>query len=136
MKNYNEMTSKEKAQTIMDNASSEELQHLIFELSYSYDDYGIQTVDDWLESFTDGTVETDIVTLIKVAQQSKDLDVCDTYIRESVYYYGYKTSDNVLDLVSEDEAIDWIAIALEANDPMIDDLNSRFEIEGYLKDEA
>ena len=128
-KKYTNMTNEEKAQVIMERLSNDELQQLIFDLSYSYDDYGIQTVDEWLASITEGVNEDDPVTLIKVAQESKGLDIDDTYIRESIYYYGYKTSDDVLVLVSDDEAIDWIASALETNDPMIKDINAQMENE-------
>lgn len=127
MKNYNEMTSKEKAQAIYNNASSDELQDLIFELSHYYDECGIQTVDEWLASFTEGTEEDDLVTLIKVAQESKDLNIDDTYIRESIYYYGYKTSNDVTDLVDESEVIDWITDALDDNDPMIKELDNMMQ---------
>lgn len=127
MKNYNEMTSKEKAQAIYNNASSDELQDLIFELSHYYDERGIQTVDEWLASFTEGTEEDDLVTLIKVAQESKDLNIDDTYIRESIYYYGYKTSNDVTDLVDESEVIDWITDALDDNDPMIKELDNMMQ---------
>lgn len=133
-KQYKEMTNEEKAQFIMDNASSEELQHLILDLSDYYDACGVQPVDDWLTSFIEGNAE-DIATLIEVAQWSKGLNINKKYVRESIYYYGYKTSDNVLDLVDEDEVVGWISTALDENDPIIDDLNSRFEIECYLKEE-
>ncbi|AIZ94627.1 hypothetical protein LfeInf_124 [Lactobacillus phage LfeInf] len=133
MKNYNEMTSKEKAQLILENTPSEQLQQLAIDLSQAYGDYGIQTTDDWfdtiVEEFNSGVVETDIVEIIRIAQQSKDLDICDTFIRGSIYYYDYKTSDNALDLVNDEELSEWIENAIEDDNPIIEDANNELEIE-------
>lgn len=133
MKNYNEMTSKEKAQLILENTPSEQLQQLAIDLSQAYGDYGIQTTDDWfdtmVEEFNSGVVETDIVEIIRIAQQSKDLDICDTFIRGSIYYYDYKTSDNALDLVNDEELSEWIENAIEDDNPIVEDANNELEIE-------
>ena len=132
MKNYNEMTSKEKAQSILENTPSEQLQQLAIDLSQAYGDYGIQTTDDWfdtmVEEFNSGVVETDIVEIIRIAQQAKDLDICDTFIRGSIYYYDYKTSDNALDLVNDEELSEWIENAIEDDNPIIEDTNNELEI--------
>lgn len=134
MKNYNEMTNDEKAQAIYNRLKDQSLttlSELLMDLSNDYTSEAIFTMEDWLEYEADGN----LYELLKTAQESKDLNLNDDYIRESIYYYGYKTANSVLDLVSEDEAIDWISSALDDNDPVIDELNSWFEIEGYLKEE-
>lgn len=127
-KKYIEMTNDEKAQAIyskLKDQSLTTLSDLLVDLSMDYTSEAIFTVDDWLEEVWLGYTEsTNLADLIKTAQESKGLDLNDDYIRESIYYSGYKTSDDVLDLVSEDEAIDWIANALEYNDPRVKGLDS------------
>ena len=93
------------------------------DLSNDYTSDSIFTVDDWLEYAKD----MDFAELIKIAQESRELNINREYIRESIFYSGYKTSDDVLDLVSEDEAIDWIANALEYNDPRVKSLESMMQ---------
>lgn len=130
MKNYNEMNNDEKAQTIMDNASNDELQQLVLDLSWSYDEYGVREVYEWLESITDrGAIVEDIVDIIQVAQESKELDINKKYIRGGIHYYDYKTSDNALDLVDDEELSEWIESALDDDNPMIENINEELEIE-------
>ena len=127
-KQYKEMTNDEKAQAIYNKLKDQSLttlSELLMDLSNDYTSESIFTVEDWLEY----EAGTDLRELIKIAQESKDLNINDDYIRGSIYYYGYKTSDNILDLVSEDEAIDWIASALDDNDPMIEEINAQMEHE-------
>ena len=123
MKNYTEMTNDEKAQAIYNRLKDQSLttlSELLTDLSFDYDTDTIFTVDDWLEE-EEGT---DVRELIKTAQRSKGLNIDDHYIRASIYYDGYKTSNSVIDLVDEDEAIDWSCNALEYNDPRVKGLES------------
>lgn len=125
-KSYNEMTGDEKAQAIyskLKDQSLTTLSELLMDLSNDYTSDSIFTVDDWLEYAKD----MDFAELIKIAQESRELNINREYIRESIFYSGYKTSDDVLDLVSEDEAIDWIANALEYNDPRVKSLESMMQ---------
>lgn len=122
-KSYNEMTGDEKAQAIyskLKDQSLTTLSELLMDLSNDYTSDSIFTVDDWLEYAKD----MDFAELIMIAQESRKLNINREYIRESIFYSGYKTSDDVLDLVSEDEAIYWIANALEYNDPRVKGLDS------------
>jgi len=123
MKNYNEMTNDEKAQAIYNKLKDQSLttlSDLLMDLSNDYTSEAIFTTEDWLDYEKD----TDLAELIKTAQESKELDINKDYIRESIYYSGYKSSDSVLDLVDEDESIDWIVNALEYNDPRVKGLES------------
>jgi len=125
-KNYEDMNNEEKAQVIYSKLlqkDPETLSELLLELSEEYsDDEALYTVDDWLDYFKEENAN--IALLVKIVQRSKDLNIDDQYIRENIYYYGYKTSDNVLDLIDEDEAVEWITNALEDNSSYIEDLNS------------
>lgn len=99
------------------------LSELLLNLSPEYsDDDEIRTVEDWLEYF--GEDPSNLGLLVEIAQKSKELNIDDMYIRESIYYYGYKTSNNILDLVDEDEAVEWIANALDDNLSCIEDFNT------------
>lgn len=124
-KNYEDMNNEEKAQVIYNKLVPDQdtitLAVLLLELSEAYsDDDEILTVDDWLDYAGD----EDICTIIRIAQLSSNLDIDKTYIRESIYYAGYKTSNNILDLVDEDEAVEWIANALDDNLSCIEDFNT------------
>ena len=124
-KNYEDMNNGEKAQVIYSKLLQDEftttLSDLLMELSEEYsDDEALYTVDDWLEYVEDANV----CEIIKIVQNSSELNIDDQYIRENIYYYGYKTSNNVLDLVDKDEAVEWITNALEDNSSYIEDLNS------------
>ena len=124
-KNYAGMNSEEKAQVIYDTLLKEDpktLSELLLELSGEYTDNEILTVEDWID-YVNGE---DIYTVIKIAQLSSNLDINDEYIRTSIYYYGYQTSDNVLDLIDKDEAVDWITSYLEDfSYSCIDELDAR-----------
>lgn len=126
MKNYNEMTNDEKAQAIYNKLKDQSLatlSELLMDLSNDYTSETIFTVEDWLDYEKD----TDLTELIKTAQASKGLDINKEYVRESIFYAGYKTSDSVIDLVDEDEAIDWITNALDYNDPRVKELDSMMQ---------
>jgi len=125
-KNYEDMNNEEKAQVIYDTLLQDQpttLSELLMELSAEYsDDEEILTVDDWLDYFKEEN--TNIALLVMIAQKSKDLDINDEYIRDSMYSYGYRTSDNVLDLIDEDEAVEWITSALDDNYSSIEDVDA------------
>ena len=124
VKDYAGMNSEEKAQVIYDTLLKEDpktLSELLREVSREYTDNEILTIEDWID-YAEGE---DIYTVIKIAQLSKNLDINDEYIRTSIYYTGYQTSDNVLDLVDKDEAIDWITSYLEDRSLSIDELDAR-----------
>ena len=123
-KDYAGMNSEEKAQVIYDTLLKEDpktLSELLRELSGEYTDNEILTVEDWVD-YAEGE---DIYTVIKIAQLSKNLDINDEYIRTSIYYTGYQTSDDILELVDKDEAIDWITSYLEDRSLCIDELDTR-----------
>ena len=126
VKKYEDMNNEEKAQVIYNKLLEDDpttLSELLLELSpeYSVDDE-ILTVEDWLESFSEDPLNLGL--LVNIAQKSKDLNIDDKYIRESIYYAGYKTSDDILDLVDEDEVIEWITMALDDDSPCIEDFNT------------
>lgn len=95
------------------------------DLSNDYTSESIFTVEDWLDYEKD----TDLAELIKTAQWSKELNINKKYVRESIFYSGYKSSDSVLDLVDEDEAVDWICNALDTNDQRVKWLDSMMKNE-------
>ena len=122
-KNYTSMTNDEKAQAIyskLKDQSLTTLSDLLMDLSMDYTSESIFTVEDWL----DYEAGTDLADLIKTAQWSKELNINKKYVRESSFYSGYKSSDSVLDLVDEDESIDWIANALDSNDSRVKGLEN------------
>ena len=126
-KNYEDMNNEEKAQviygTLLQNQDTTDLPNLILDLSPEYsDDDLILTVEDWLEYFSEEPLNLGL--LVNIAQKSNDLNIDDKYIRESIYYAGYKTSDDILDLVDEDEVIEWITSALDDDSPYIEDFNT------------
>jgi len=123
--NYEDMNNEEKAQVIYDTLLQDQpttLSELLMELSAEYSNDEILTVDDWLDYFKGENV--DMFLLVMVIQKSKDLNIDDEYIRDSIYYAGYKTSDNVLDLIDEDEAVEWITSALDDNYSSIEDVDA------------
>ena len=127
-KKYNEMTNDEKAQAIyskLKDQSLTTLSDLLVDLSMDYTSEAIFTMEDWLEYEADGN----LYELLKTAQCSKGLNPDDDYIRESIYYNGYKTANSVLELVDEDEAVDWIANATEDNDPRVKAISTQMENE-------
>lgn len=125
MKNYNEMVNDEKAQAIYNKLKDQSLttlSELLMDLSNDYDTDTVFTVDDWLEE--EGT---DLRELVKTVQCSKELNINKKYIRESIYYSGYKTANSVLELVDEYEAVDWIANGLDINDPRVKELDNMMQ---------
>ena len=123
-KKYEDMSSEDKAQVIYDTLLKEDpktLSELLREVSGEYTDNEILTVEDWVDYAEGG----DIYTMIRIAQLSKNLDINDEYIRTGIYYTSYQTSDSVLDLVDQDEAVDWITSYLEDRSLCIDELDAR-----------
>ena len=126
-KQYTEMNTQEKAQAIyryMVDEQREALANLLLDLSLDTTD-PIMMIEDWVEDYRE---TGNLFDLIQIAQDSKELDLNDDYIRTSIYYYGYSTSDNVIDLVDEDEAVDWIANALDDQSDLIDDIDKVMRI--------
>lgn len=127
MKKYIEMTNDEKAQAIynyMEKEQPESLGNLLMDLSINDSTDPVMTVEDWVDDLKE---YGDIYELIEIAQRSKELDINDDYIRESIYYYGYKTANSVLELVDKDEAIDWISRALNDNNITVGQLDNMME---------
>lgn len=123
-KKYEDMSNEEKAQVIYNKLLQDDpktLSELLMGLSPEYSNDELLTVDDWLEYFKEENANPAL--LVKISQKSKNLNIDDEYIRESIYYAGYKTSDSVLDLVDKDEAVEWIASALDDDSPSIEDLD-------------
>lgn len=126
-KSYTDMNTQEKAQAIyayMVDEQREALANLLIDLSLDTTD-PIMMMEDWVEDYRE---TGNLFDLIQIAQDSKELDLNDDYIRTSIYYYGYATSDNVIDLVDEDEAVDWIANALDDRSDLIDDIDKVMQI--------
>ena len=127
-KSYTDMNTQEKAQAIyayMVNEQREALTNLLMELSFDNSTDPIMTIEDWVDDVKE---YGDIYELIEIAQRSKELDINDYYVRTSIYYYGYATSDNVLNLVDDDEAIDWITNALNDGSDLISDIDKVMKI--------
>ena len=128
-KAYTEMNNNEKAQAIynyMVENQSEELDKLLLELSRYYDkDEAIFGLVEWVEEYQE---YGPMFELLQIAQQSKDLDLNDEYIRTSIYYYGYTTSDSVINLVDEYKAVEWIARTLGDRYKVMDNLNDMDKI--------
>ena len=123
-KNYEDMDNEGKAQFIYNALLQDQpvtLKELLVELSSEYSDEEILTVEDWLEFFKGKSVNNSL--LVEIAQKSKDLNISDEYIREGIDYDEFKTSDDILDLVDENEAINWITNALDDDSPYIEDFN-------------
>ena len=126
-KTYTDMTNEQKAQAIyryMVDEQREALESLLMDLSLDTTS-PIMGIEEWVEDYQDNG---DMFELIKIAQRSKELDINDDYIRTSIYYYGYSTSDSVIDLVEEDEATEWIANALEDRSDLLEDINKVMKI--------
>ena len=127
LKRYTEMTNEQKAQAIynyMVNEQREALENLLMDLSLDTTS-PIMGIEEWVEDYQE---DGDMFELLQIAQQSKDLDIIDEYIRTSIYYYGYATNDNVIGLVDEDEAVEWIASALDDQSDLIDDIDKVMQI--------
>lgn len=128
LKSYTSMNTQQKAQAIynyMEKEQQEALENLLMELSFDYSDDPVMTLDNWVGFYKNGGK---LFGLIKTAQESKSIDINDDYIRLGSYYYSAKTSYNVLDLVDEDEAVDWIASALDDGSDLLEDIDKVMQI--------
>ena len=126
-KSYTDMNTQEKAQAIYTYMVDEQrgaLANLLLDLSLDTTE-PIMMMEDWVEDYRE---TGNLFDLIKIAQDSKELDLNDDYIRTSIYYYGYATSDNVIDLVDEGEAVEWIENALDDQSDLIDDIDKVMRI--------
>ena len=124
---YTDMTNEQKAQSIyryMVDEQREALDNLLMDLSLDTTD-PIMGIEEWVKGYQ---VYGDIFELLQIAQQSKELDLNDDYIRTSIYYYGYTTGNSVIDLVDESEAVEWIENALNDGSDLIDDINKVMKI--------
>lgn len=104
MKNY-----KEQATTIFNFNKDNNLgllESTLIDLS-ELNDKPIYDLNVWLTNFRDN------YELVHIVQASDHFDTTDNFILEGVYRRDYKTSDDILELVDKDEAIEWIASALE-----------------------
>lgn len=127
VKQYTNMTSNEKAQAIynyMVNNQREALDNLLMDLSLDTTS-PIMGIEEWVEDYQE---YGDMFELLQIAQQSKELDLNDEYIRTSIYYYGYATSNSVIDLVDEEESVEWIENALGDGSDLIDDIDKVMQI--------
>ena len=127
VKQYTDMNNNEKAQAIynyMVDNQREALENLLLDLSLETTD-PVMGIEEWVEYYQEGG---DMFELLQIAQQSKELDLNDDYIRTSIYYYGYATSGSVIDLVDESEAIEWIENALDDRSDLLDDINKVMQI--------
>ena len=128
LKQYTDMTNQEKAQAIynyMEKEQPESLGNLLMDLSINDSTDPVMTVEDWVDDFKE---YGDIYELIEIAQRSKELDINEYYVRTSIYYYGYATSDNVLNLVDKGEATEWIENALDDGSDLLDDIDKVMQI--------
>ena len=127
IKNYTKMDNDEKAQAIykyMLDSQTEALENLLLDFSVNTTN-PIMGIEEWVKGYQ---VYGDMFELIQIVQQSKELDINDEYIRTSLYYYGYTTGNSVIDLVSEDEATEWIENALYSHSDLIDDIDKIMQI--------
>ena len=80
----------------------------------------IYNLDEWLSNFRDN------FELVEIVQASDHFDIANTFIQDGLYRVDYKTSDDILDLVNKDEAIDWIASALEYDPDLVEEISDMY----------
>lgn len=127
VKQYTNMTNEQKAKAIYKYMASEQreaLDNLLMDLSLDTTS-PIMGIEEWVEDYQE---YGDMFELLQIAQQSKELDLNDEYIRTSIYYYGYATSNNVIDLVDEEESVEWIENALDDGSDLLDDIDKVMQI--------
>lgn len=127
VKQYTDMNTQEKAQAIynyMAEDQREALENLLLDLSLDSTE-PIMMMEDWVEDYRE---TGNLFDLIQIAQGSKELDPYDDYVRTNLYYYGYTTSNSVINLVDEDEAVEWIENALDDDSDLLEDINKVMEI--------
>lgn len=97
----------------------ETLERTLIDLA-AINDEPIFDLDEWLTNFKDN------YELVEIVQASDHFDTTNNFIQEGVYRRDYKTSDDILELIDEDEAIDWIASALEYDPDSISELSDMY----------
>lgn len=133
MNNENELM-KAKAQSIYNDLlkdPSTALEALVLQFSMDYSDDPIMPLEEWVEEFKNSG---NIYDLIQIAQKSEGLDVYDDYIRAGVYYESARTSTSALDLVEEEEVVEWIAAALKDDPKSIEEFYEDESIEEFYDD--
>ena len=95
------------------------LEFVLLSLSDYYSDEPVVSLTEWVESYRDNG---NLFDLLSIAEDSKGFHYGHKYVKLSVYYYGYRSSNSVLDLVDEDEAVDLITAALDDDPESISDL--------------
>ena len=80
----------------------------------------IYNLDEWLTNFNDN------YELVEIVQASDHFDIANTFIQDGLYRRDYKTSDDILELVNKDEAIDWIASALEYDPDLVEEISDMY----------
>lgn len=122
MKNTNE----QKAQAFYNllKEQPKALEFVLLSLSPDYSDEPVVSLPEWVESYRD---RGNLFDLLSIAQGAKGFHYGDKYVRLSVYYYGYQSSNSVLDLVDEDEAVDLITAALDDDPERISELIKEYD---------
>lgn len=95
------------------------LEFVLLSLSPDYSDEPVVSLPEWVESYRD---KGNLFDLLSIAEDAKGFHYGDKYVRIGMYYYGYRSSNNVIDLVDEDEAVDLIAAALDDDPERISEL--------------
>ena len=132
IKAYKDMNNSEKAQAIYDAMHEEysidpklnplRFQMLLRRLYTSYSNGDILTVKEWIKSYEVKGVD-DLFNFARICKESKNLDLDDCFIRVSIYYDGYKTSNGITNLIDKHEAIKWIENALICEDPRLQNID-------------
>ena len=97
---------------------------VLLSLSADYSDDPVVSLVDWVESYRD---HGNLFDLISIVQGSKGFNLGDKFVRPSIYYYGYRTSDSVLDLLDEEEAVDLITAAIDDEPERISELIKEYD---------
>ena len=80
----------------------------------------IYNLDEWLSNFRDN------FELVEIVQASDHFDIANTFIQDGLYRRDYKTSDDILELVNKEEAIKWIASALEYDPDLVAEVSDMY----------
>lgn len=80
----------------------------------------IYNLDEWLSNFRDN------FELVEIVQASDHFDIANTFIQDGGYRIDYKTSDDILELVNKEEAIEWIASALEYDPDLVAEISDMY----------
>lgn len=83
-------------------------------------DKPIYNLDEWLSNFRDN------FELVEIVQASDHFDIANTFIQDGGYRIDYKTSDDILELVNKEEAIEWIGSALEYDPDIVAEISDMY----------